>query len=729
MALEKALKYTVLTGVFLLPFIVLYVSDSMFFPFISGKNFAFRIIVETIAGLWIALALVYPQYRPRMSALLYTFAFFVVWMAIADFFGVYPFKSFWSNYERMEGLVTLLHLFAYFVVAISMLTTEKLWRYWWHTSLAVSVIVAFIGLSQLGGLVDINQGNIRIDARIGNATYLAVYMLFHIFMAGLFLAQAWVREGKGKRLLPVSLYGALIALNSFVLFFTATRGAILGLFGGALLAALILIVIAPRSRVAWRAGVVIGVAIVLAGGFWLVRDAAWVHRIEPLRRLATITNDGITIARFINVEMAIEGFKERPILGWGQENYSAVFDKYYDPRMYAQEQWFDRTHNIIFDWLIAGGILGLLAYLGLYAFALLALWRSGAFKPYERAILTGLFAGYFFYLLFTFDNITSYILFVALLAYIIARAKSVDSDPPTRIAPLPKESMPIVAALACVGIGASIWFLNVPAIASNRILIQSLMPQQGGAAKNLELFREALAYESVGTQEIREQLSQAAMSAVAQEGIAQDVKQGFVQLAATEMTKHMADAPQNARAPFFLGLMLDRAGAYDDAKIALDEALKRSPKKQGILFELGLNALVRGAQDESIAYFKQAYDFAPEYLDARYYYAAALIRAGRDAEADTLLAPIIEAGNLNDQAIAAAYAERGQFQKIVAIWMKWTEKHPTDLNGWLVLAGAHYSAGDRTNSIRVLEEAKRQLPGEAARINDLIGQVQAGTAR
>jgi tetratricopeptide (TPR) repeat protein len=474
---------------------------------------------------------------------------------------------------------------------------------------------------------------------------------------------------------------------------------------------------------------VIGVAIALAGGFWLVRDAAWVHRIEPLRRLATITNDGITIARFINVEMAIEGFKERPILGWGQENYAAVFDKYYDPRMYAQEQWFDRTHNIIFDWLIAGGLFGLLAYLGLYAFALLALWRSGAFKPYERAIITGLMAGYFFYLLFTFDNITSYILFVSLLAYIIVRATADQKVEPSRVKPLPKESMPIVAAVMCVVTGSAIWFLNVDAIASNRLLIQSLMPQTAGATKNLELFKEALAYESVGTQEIREQLSQAAMSAIAQEGISQEIKQGFVQLSAVEMAAQMADAPYNARAPFFLGLMLDRAGAYADAKIALDEALKRSPKKQGILFELGLNALVRGASEESLAYFKQAYDLAPDYLDARYYYAASLIRAGRDQEADALIAPIVEAGNLNDQAIASAYADRGQYQKIVTIWTKWVEKHPTDLNGYLVLAGAHYSAGDQATSVQVLEAAKRSIPGESARIDTLIGQVRAGTAR
>src|SRR3989344_570970 len=355
--LEKALRYIVLTGVFALPFLVLYVSTSLFFPFITGKNFAFRIIIEIILGAWVALALVKTEYRPRRSYLLWAFAAFVVLIGISDIFGVYPEKSFWSNYERMEGWVTLAHLFAYFVVAVSVLNTERLWKYWWHTTLSVSVIVAFIGLLQLAGKVPINQGGARIDARIGNATYLGVYMLFHIFMAALFLARAWVERAK-ERILYVFLYGGIIFLNSFILFFTATRGAILGLLGGFLFGGIILILLAPRSRVAWRAGSGIVAFIVLVGAFWAVRDQVWVHRIEPLHRLATILSDGTTFSRFLNWGMAWEGFKERPILGWGQENYAAVFDKYYNPAMYAQEQWFDRTHNIVFDWLIAGGILG-----------------------------------------------------------------------------------------------------------------------------------------------------------------------------------------------------------------------------------------------------------------------------------------------------------------------------------------------------------------------------------
>src|SRR3989344_566891 len=117
MNINKFLQWFILGGLFLVLFLPLYVSDSMFFPFITGKNFAFRIIVELITGAWIILALRVPPYRPKKSLILYTLGAFVGVMAVADVLSENPFKSFWSNYERMEGFVGLMHVFAYFLVA------------------------------------------------------------------------------------------------------------------------------------------------------------------------------------------------------------------------------------------------------------------------------------------------------------------------------------------------------------------------------------------------------------------------------------------------------------------------------------------------------------------------------------------------------------------------------------------------------------------------------------
>ena len=224
MNIERILRSLVIGGVFLTPFLALVVLNDMFFPFITGKNFAFRALVEIIFGAWLVLALTSPSYRPKRSWILIALGAFVVVMTVADLFGVNISRSFWSNYERMEGLVTLLHLFAYFVVATSVLTTEKLWERLLQVSLGASVIVGIYGLFQLSGAITINQGGVRLDATFGNATYLAVYMLFHIFIVALLSVRT-------RFSLLRLVYGATMLLNVFILYHTATRGTILGLIG------------------------------------------------------------------------------------------------------------------------------------------------------------------------------------------------------------------------------------------------------------------------------------------------------------------------------------------------------------------------------------------------------------------------------------------------------------------------------------------------------------------
>src|SRR3989344_2340677 len=207
--LEKVLRWLVISGIFALTLVPFIVSSSLFFPFTTGKNFTFRIIVEIIGGAWLTLALLYPQYRPRRSWIFAAFALFVLVIGVADALGVYPFKSFWSNFERMDGWVTLAHLLVYLFVAASVMTTEKLWRRLFQTSLALSACLAVYGFLQVAGISALGAGGAagltaRIDATFGNPIYLAVYMLFHIFIAVWLWSQMWGERGQGKRL-PLSL--------------------------------------------------------------------------------------------------------------------------------------------------------------------------------------------------------------------------------------------------------------------------------------------------------------------------------------------------------------------------------------------------------------------------------------------------------------------------------------------------------------------------------------------
>lgn len=730
MTLEKSLRFVVLAGVFALPFIGLIVAQSLFFPFITGKNFAFRIIVEIITGAWLALALVSPQYRPNRSWLLGAFAFFVFVIALADIFGANAFKSIWSNFERMEGWVTLAHLFAYFTVVFSILKTEQLWKRLWQTSVGVSALIGIYGILQLIGSITINQGGGRLDATFGNATYLAIYMLFHIFLTALLWSQSW-SESRNKMLLSIS-YGVIIALQTFILFFTATRGAMLGLVGGALLSALILIVLANKSKVAWRASVSIIVAVlILVGGFFALKDTSVVRGIDPLARIADISFSETTVkARFMNWGMALEGVKERPILGWGQENYNIVFNKYYNPGMYAQEPWFDRVHNVVFDWLIAGGIIGFLAYMSLFFFALLYLWRGDAFSVPEKAVLTGLLAAYGFHNLFVFDNVVSYILFVTLLAYIATRnSRDKESPPLIKSEFIPRRALPVIAVVAIAMVWGTAWGVNAKALAANRALLQAVSPQQEGVTKNIEKFQEAIDYGTYGTQEAREHLMQGASRLLADTNVPVEIKQELFDTAVREMQAQIEAAPNDARFPLFLGVLLGAYGQHDAALPVFEKALELSPTKQAILFQVANNALNRGDTRAALEIFKEAYELAPEYNSARIFYIIAAIRSGQYDLSQELIEGLAGTDGFIDKRILGAYVEKGRNDLAVAIWERYLEDNPQNMQAYFSLSAAYYSVGQSSKAINTLERAIEANPAIEEQARALIEQIRNGSVQ
>lgn len=730
MTLEKVLRGVVLTGVFALPFIPLIIAQSMFFPFITGKNFTFRIIVEIIFAFWLALAVVNPDYRPRRSWILYAFALFVLIIGLADILGVNPLKSIWSNFERMEGWITLAHLLALLIVTTSALSVETLWRRFWLTSIGVSVLIGFYGIFQLLGWITINQGGMRLDATFGNAIYLGIYMLFHLFITALMWQYSW-REGSNRWITGIA-YGSIMLLQTFILFFTASRGAMLGVIGGAFLSALLLVIFSSQSKNAWRAsvGVVVGI-VALTGVFFLVKDAAFMQRIVPLQRLASISfSETTTASRFMNANMAIKGVQERPLLGWGQENYNIIFNKYYDPNMYGQEQWFDRTHNIVFDWLVAGGLLGLLAYAFIYVAAMWALWRSG-FSIAERSIITGLLAGYLFAILFVFDNITSYLLFIFVLGFIAVRAaNAVGASHLFESKALPRTAlMPLTIGAVALS-GLMIWSVNWNAIAASRTLIQALTPrsaEQGGLAATMDLFKKTIAYDSFGTQEVREQLIQGTVGVPANSTLSAEEKAALFALAKEEMQKQADSAPLDARFPFFLGILMDVFGERESSIQYLEQALALTPAKQQIKFQLAFALIKKGEETRAIELLKSAYESAPQFTEPAVLYATVLVTTGQDAQADEVMRPVLERGEGADQRLISAYIQGKQFDKIAKIWEARIRVMPNDPQPRFALAASYHAMGDKKKAIEALEQAAKDIPAVAPQAESLIQQIKDGT--
>src|SRR3989338_2296726 len=544
---DRTLLWVTRGGGFLIPFVPLIVASPLFFPFITGKAFTFRIVIELIFACYLLLALRQPEFRPKKSLLLWGVGAFLFVVFLADLFAVNPFKAFWSNFERMEGFITLIHLGAYFLIASAVLNTERLWHRFFATSVGVSAFLGIYGLLQLAGKIVINQGGVRLDGTFGNAAYFAGYMLFHIFLSLFLIFRHRLNPGIKW------LYGGAILLQVFTLIFTATRGAVLGLIGGLSLA-LILIILFEKGDKRLRIGAA-GIFIILVLsvlGLYAARDTTFVKDNQALTRFASVSRSDAG-PRLMVWGMAWQGFKEKPILGWGQEGFNFVFNKYYNPNMWTQEQWFDRTHNIFFDWLVAGGILGLLAYLSLFGFLLWYIWRvrpedgGEPFSFSEKSVLTGLLAGYFIHNFFVFDNLISYIMFFSLLAFAHMRFgkpfNSMDKLPVLRS----DHSSSTFGAVLLVLLFAGISFLNVRPMVVAEYLIQGLKPQTKGVTDNLEFYKKSFERETIGTQEVAEQAMQSAVTVVNAPSVPQDVKSEFVSFAEKAMRREIDRVPEDRK--------------------------------------------------------------------------------------------------------------------------------------------------------------------------------------
>ncbi|OHA08529.1 MAG: hypothetical protein A3B37_00310 [Candidatus Sungbacteria bacterium RIFCSPLOWO2_01_FULL_59_16] len=726
---EKSLSWILKGGLLLAPFCVLLVTRSLYFPFITGKNFAFRILVEALALVWVYAAVRFPNFRPRSTALAWAAAIFIAVLGVAAALGISPYRSFWSNFERMEGFIGLLHLFLYFLLLGSVFKTDRDWRLFFHTSLISSILVSLYAVGQISGRFAIHQGGMRVDATLGNATYLAAYLLFHLFLLIWFFLRSehpWWRLG----------YAAVFLLELYILYATATRGAILGFLGGlAVLAVLLAFFRGGAMRRAAIAG--LGVLVAVPILFFFVRNTAFVQKNDVLVRFAAISpSEPTTQARFTIWGMAIEGWKERPILGWGQENFLFVFSKYYDPSLWRQEPWFDRAHNVFLDWLIAGGLLGLGAYLSMYAIAgwtAFRLFRQGRLDEASFVVMLSLLAAHFFQNLFVFDNLTSYILFFTVLAYVHAAA----TGGPARRRRLPAFAPALAfgaTAIAAILFIAVFYFANVkPVRAAKSILDGFRIVETGEPAGKVDVltktFEQGIGLHTFGTMELREQISQTALRLASDPAIASQDKQKYFEFAISELEAERRAFPSDMRAKAFLATLLTSAGRPADAIAVLDEALAISPRRPQFYFIAAEAYLNGGDEERAVETVRRAYELAPDYPEAIANLAVVLILTGRDEEAESLFMRHYGMTEVANERYAEAYTRVNRFDKAIPIWEKLIAASPRDAQLHASLGVSYARAGRPEDGIREIQraielESRFQAQGEA-----IIRQIRSGALR
>jgi O-antigen ligase/tetratricopeptide (TPR) repeat protein len=318
--------------------------------------------------------------------------------ALAAVLGVAPLRSFWGSYDRVQGTITQLAYFAFFLAIVFLARRARQRRRLVDALLLASAVPALYAVVQHFGIDPIAWGSEedlqRVHSTAGNAVFLAAYL---IMAAPLALARAVAPSSAERPTVAAALpYLALLTLQLLALLYTQSRGPLLALAVGlgfffSLLAAL-------RQ---WRACARGVASLALAGlavtAILRLPGAALLPRDDTAQLLSP--GEGSSRVRVLIWESAIELLATEPTrlaTGWGPENFFLVYNRVHRPeleRLERRNRAPDRTHNDIFDALVDAGVIGAVAQIGFFTAIFAALLRGLGLLEQRRGFVLCVLGG------------------------------------------------------------------------------------------------------------------------------------------------------------------------------------------------------------------------------------------------------------------------------------------------------------------------------------------------
>lgn len=750
-----------------LAFVPLIASTSAFFPYIFGKVMMIRIFISLTSLLFAVHLVANSEFRRETygklkqlvkNPLFVTTSAFITLFAISTIFAANPFRAFFGDVERGEGLVGFLYFYGFFVYSL-LLFEKKDWVVFFKSTLITGIILLFGALMQLHGAYIPEQGvrgqvnyevaiedtstkylctngNIfayplyvlkgiivapdgqnpqsRPGSCTGNPAFLGGYFLFVIFAA---LASFYYSKKEpiwrvfAAIMVPVGAAGVLL---------TQTRSAMVGLVVGLL--SLVVYGAFHGKSISVRKGVSLRnaslgllAAMLLVGGiFFSTKNAPIWQKVPGFNRVAQFTLKDATVqTRLISLGVsknAIDPEKngmQRFLIGWGPENFSIAYNKYYNPEYYRYEHtWFDRAHNKLMDVAVMNGILGLFAYLGIW---LSVGWLVFRRKGFSFDMMAALFFGtaFFFNLLFVFDQISTIIplfAFFAFLTFVSTLESETHDEAKGKKLHMEELAVKDYAVYGVFG-GASLFFLwalifwtIVPFSQMSTYL--SAIGSSKNAAAILQYPDAIFEPYTFAQQDIRGHF----LNIMIQYYGKSEQLQPLIDESIKRMEELVEKEPTNPRYLLMLANAYDRrarAGGgvelFKKAEIYYKRAAELAPLRQDVVYETAFNLAAQGRNDEATALLRNVLkvdDVSPE---THYFLGAILAEQNRDYH-EALKEIEIAMGNP-----AFANFKSEEVRNIYRIFLKRTYTAHDKVNFMIVTKRLEVLDPDQADTVRQME--------------------------
>ncbi|EKE05464.1 MAG: hypothetical protein ACD_19C00278G0002 [uncultured bacterium] len=616
--IEQFLKLLILFS-FFVPLIVL--PSSFIFPFIVPKIVIFRGITLLMLGAYIALLVSnWHYYKPKLTPINIVVLLFFLSFTISTFVGVDPYKSFWDNHERMLGLFTVFHYVAYYFIITSTTKNWIDWKFLLRMFLGAGTILMFIGFLQKyvsSGLL-LNGGTERVSATLGNSIYFSAYGMF-LFFIGYLL---FIKEKTSKFWRYYAIIGMLFGFGG--IFWGGTRSALLGVLVGLFVLLFIYLVFLKdykKTRLRLLGLMILGVLILIS--LFLFRQTTFVQNIPAVGRLMnTNVTGGSAETRTMAWEIAYKGWKEKPVFGWGPNNYFYTFNKYYNPKFLEHgfgETWFDNAHNILMNTLTVQGTFGILTYLSLFVVSIVVLLRSykrGSIDINFLAVGVAFLVAHLVNNVFVFENPTSYLYFFFFLALLNGNCKKPEE--------LKEQKLNNEISIGLLAVVFSFMFIvlyatDINPARANQATLNAIKAINSGDSPALQ-YENATKIPSPHIDDIRNDFSRSVIEKLGEyiKANRQEEVNELYKLVYQELAKNLELHPLDIRIHLQLAnltsqfMNMENKDAFVNVELLLEDALSKSPARQQVKYMLADVKVILGKELEAEKILVDSFEISPK---------------------------------------------------------------------------------------------------------------------
>lgn len=378
---QTVIKWFFLLGLFLLPFVFWPFAT---IPFEIPRVWFVQRWIEGLGALGLLVGIWGLIPKRTDSKLILLVIVFVFTAFISSSFGVDFGKSFWGNPYRGDGLFTLFHLAGFFFFLI------LFWRPSWQRPTVVAISTGSILISLLSlfltmrlyilGDASIPNWDGAIGGTFGQPKFLAGYLLVTLpFLAYL-----------GNR--------RVLFLQSCAIIFTFAASAALGilLFWAGWL-------FLGKGRIVRRVLIPVVLILAITVGIFLV----WQNKPKfPLNSTSTEFTVHPQSRERIIVK-GINGFLQKPVLGWGFANFDYAFNSTVWPLKLGKlgnDVYVDKAHSTFLEALVTTGAIGLGSYLLIIGWVF---WRLVKNRNKDKKWYKALFLVFLLYIFHAQTNVIS----------------------------------------------------------------------------------------------------------------------------------------------------------------------------------------------------------------------------------------------------------------------------------------------------------------------------------